>query len=228
MHSIIITYAILKHQLLEINIVIKRSIVYSFLITLISLFYLIAVVCIEKFLENFFHYQSPFISIILAFGLGILFVPLKGKIQALVDRIFLHRTHQEIEQENILLRHEVAHTEKLKAVSTLASGLAHEVKNPLTAIRTFSEYLPQKLEDKEFLNKFSKIVGSEVNRVNDLVNQLLAFSKPSPPELKETDICKLMTETLNFLNSKFVKNKITAKTDFAPDPEILLKLDHAR
>jgi len=48
--------------------------------------------------------------------------------------------HQLIENE--FLRQEVTQTEKFKAIATLASGMAHEIKNPLTPIKTFSEQLP--------------------------------------------------------------------------------------
>ena len=62
----------------------------------------------------------------------------------------------EMAQQNELLRQEVTQSERMKSIAILASGMAHEIKNPLTPIKTFSEQFPSRLDDKEFLLKFSK------------------------------------------------------------------------
>ena len=142
-----------------------------------------------------------------------------------MDRFFFKGTPVEIAEQNELLRREVAEKEKFKAVATLAGGVAHEIKNPLTAIQTFSEFLPQKLNDKEFLNKFAAIVGTEVNRIDQLVHQLLDFAKPSPLSLKETNIHNLIDETLDFLNSKFIQHKIKIEKKYDINKESLLSVD---
>ena len=144
MHSVLVSYAILKHQLLELQVVIRRGLVYSILIALISLIYLTIVVFLERMLEYFFGYRSILISISSAFALGIIFVPLRNKIQRLVDQMCFHGTQEEFAQRIELLNKEVAKADKLKATATLASGIAHEIKNPLTAVKTFTEYLPHK------------------------------------------------------------------------------------
>ncbi|NQU19406.1 hypothetical protein HQ550_04575 [bacterium] len=115
-------------------------------------------------------------------------------------------------------------SEKLKAVATFASGMAHEIKNPLTAIKTFAEYLPQKTEDKEFLGKFSKIVGSEVEKIDNLVHQLLDFSKPAPLQLKKADIHKLVDETLELLNNQFIRHNIKVNKNYS-DFEMIAVID---
>ncbi|MCB9771309.1 MAG: hypothetical protein H6754_01995 [Candidatus Omnitrophica bacterium] len=143
-----------------------------------------------------------------------------------MDKFIFKKTTEEISQENELLRAEVFETEKLKSVAILASGMAHEIKNPLTALKTFSEYLPNKLDDKEFLKKFSRIVGGEVKRIDELVNELLEFARPSPIQLKETNPNKLISDTLDFLSSKFLQQKIIVKTQLAPECDILILLDH--
>ena len=78
----------------------------------------------------------------------------------MVDKYFFHGTIAQIDEENIMLREELQKTEKLKAVATLAAGMAHEIKNPLTSIKTFTEHIPQKGDDPAFRDKFYKIVGN--------------------------------------------------------------------
>ncbi len=207
-HSILFTYTILKNQMLDIQIAIRKSLVYSIAITLISITYLLVVFIIEKTLQGFVGYRSILASAVMAFFLGILFIPLRNRIQNFLDKAFFHGTHEEIVEENERLKQEVEQTEKLKSVSILASGIAHEIKNPLTAIKTFTEYLPQKLNDKEFLQKFSNIVGHEVERIDSLVHELLEFAKPTPLNLKKIQVVDLVDNTLGFLNSRFLKQKV--------------------
>ncbi len=224
-HSLTVSYAILKYQFLEIEVILRRSLVYSILIGLLSLTYLLIVLLSEKFLQGFIGYHSILISVLTAFLLGIILVPLRNKIQYIIDRIFFKGTQVEIAQQNELLRQEVAKTEKLKAVATLASGMAHEIKNPLTPLKTFSEALPQKLDDKEFLKKFASILGHEVDRIDHLVNDLLDFARPAPLQLEKTNIHGLLIDTLNLLSSQFIKNKINVIQEFFTEQPITLEVD---
>jgi len=207
-YAIILGYAILKHQLLDISIVIKKSVIYSIWVTLISILYLLTVFLLEKFAQGLLGYRSLIISIFTAFGLGLFFVPLRHRIQCFIDRYFFKGTQQEIALQNEQLRQEITQSDKYKTLSTLASGVAHEIKNPLTSIQTFCEYLPRKLDDKAFLLKFSDLVGREVDRIDGMVHELLDYSKPAPLALKKTDVNKLIQDTLNTLNSQFIKNHI--------------------
>ncbi len=215
-YSAIVAYAFLKHELADIKIVIQKGVIYSILITTVSIFYLLTVFILEKFVQSIFGYHSLAISISAAFSLGLFFVPLKNKIQRFVDRHFFKGTQEEIALQNVQLRQEIVQSEKYKTLSTLASGVAHEVKNPLTAIKTFCEYLPQKLDDKEFLLKFSKLVGREVDRIDGMVHELLDYGKPGPLSLKETGIHKLLQDTLNTLSNQFIKNRIEVIQHLSP------------
>ena len=201
-------FAIFKYRLMELTVVIKRSIIYSILIAFITIFYLLIVFILEKFAQGVFGYSSLIISVSMAFGLGLILIPLRNQIQHFFDRSFFRGTQEEIVLQNEQLRQEVAQSDKYKTLSTLASGVAHEIKNPLTAMKTFCEYLPHKLDDKEFLKKFSRLVGNEVERIDGMVHELLDYSKPAPLALKKTDINKLVQDTLNNLNSQFIKDHI--------------------
>ncbi len=224
--SIIISYAILKHRLLDVNIVIRKGLIYSLLIATLTISYLALIMTIEKLFQNFFGYQSIIISLIYATIIAVFFIPIKNKIQHIIDKAFYRGSPQEIAQENIFLRKEIADKERLRAVATLASGMAHEIKNPLTAVKTFTEYLPSKKNDPQFLDKFARIVSNEVGRIDNLVNQLLDFAKPAPLNLKNTDVEHLIEDTLMFLNNDFIKHNISIVKQFSSTDQHLLKIDH--
>ncbi|MBL7129873.1 MAG: hypothetical protein ISS45_00465 [Candidatus Omnitrophica bacterium] len=220
----IVAYAIVKHHLMDINIVFRKGLVYSILITIFTVIYLSIVILIERIFQGILGYRSLLISIIFASVIALIFIPLKNKIQSFIDRVFLGKTPEQIARENELLKQELMRSEKLKTIATFASGMAHEIKNPLTAIKTFAEYLPNKKDDSDFLEKFSKIVGSEVEKIDDLVHQLLDFSKPSPLQLKETNINKLIDDTLELLNNQFIKYNIKISKDYS-DSKMITVID---
>ena len=210
---IIVGYAAIKHNLLEVNIVIQKGLIYSLLIALITIIYLISVLLFERIFQGFFGYRNS-ASTGTALLIALIFIPLKDKIQKFIDKIFLKGSPIEIAKENEYLRKEVAQAERFKSIALLASGIAHEIKNPLTPIRTFLEYLPQKSNDKEFIKKFGGIARSSVDRIDELINELLKFAKPAPLQLNETDINKLITSTLELLSSEFLKHNIRVNKNF--------------
>ncbi len=223
--SIIISYAILKHQLLDVNIVIRKGLIYSLLIATLTIAYLTLIITIEKLFQNFLGYQSFIISLVYATIIAVFFIPIKNKIQHIIDKAFYKGSTEEIAQENLFLRKEIADKERLKAIATLASGLAHEIKNPLTAVKTFTEYLPSKKNDPQFLDKFARIVNNEVGRIDNLVNQLLDFAKPAPLNLKDTVVEYLIEDTIAFLNNDFIKHNISIVKQYNPNEQHLLKID---
>jgi signal transduction histidine kinase len=130
-------------------------------------------------------------------------------------------------EENELLRQEVAKTEKLKTIATLASSLAHEIKNPLTSLKTFTEYLPQKQNDPEFMKKYQEIIPHEISRIDNLIHDLLAFSKPSSPEIKEIRPNNIIQNMLIMMEQRMKSSQIqtiielNAATTIKADPNQL-------
>lgn len=207
-YALTITYAVSKYQFFDVRIALEKSIVYSILIATVSIAYLAIVVTLEKILQNFLGYKSMPISLSAAFIIGIIVIPLRNRIQFLLDRSLFKGTQPEIAAENELLRKEVTQSEKHKAVAALASGIAHEVRNPLTALKTFYEHFPQKKNDPEFLEKFQQITGKEIGRIEGLIQQLLDFAKPSPPSFQDTDIHRLIDDTLSLLSNQLQAHHI--------------------
>lgn len=202
------TYLIIKNTLPEIEIIYRKGIIYSFFIAALTSFYLLLIMFVELIFRSIIGYKSLILSLFSAFALAFLFNPLRNHIQYIIERYFLGKTPKEIKTENEYLKQALERSERLKTASTLALGLAHEVRNPLTTIKTFAEYLPEKYKDDEFVAKFSRIIPSEVERINSIIKQLLDFSKPTPPAFLDTNIYQLLNETLTFLNSEFLKKHI--------------------
>jgi signal transduction histidine kinase len=216
-----ITYAIIRHQLMDIRIVIRKSLVYSVLIGCITASYLVAVLVMEKWFQGFFGYRSIFATAVVAFLIAVFFNPLRDRIQAFVDRALFKATPAELAEQREQLLTEVRKGEQMKAVATLAAGLAHEIKNPLASIKTFTEYLQTRHDDPEFRAKFQKIVGGEVERINLIVQQLLEFAKPVPPKLTPLEVPRLLDETLEFLGGELLERHVEVNRRYEAKPRVL-------
>ena len=223
-YSLTCTYMIFRHNLFDINIIFQKGLIYSILITIFTGIYLIIIFSMEWLFRGIIGYKSLYLSLISAFILTLLFNPIRDKIQKLIDKLFFRKTTQEFAHENELLKQELERSDRLKTASTLALGLAHEIKNPLTTIKTFAEFLPEKFKDEDFVNKFSKLIPSEVERINNIIHQLLDFSKPIPPSFRDTNIHHLINDILVFFNSEFLKRRIRISEAYS-DSTLIIRID---
>jgi signal transduction histidine kinase len=77
---------------------------------------------------------------------------------------------------------------RLSAIGTLAAGIAHEIRNPLVSIQTFFQLAPQRLNDEEFMTSFLKLAEAEVQRIGQLISELLTFAKSPTPTLRPVSV----------------------------------------
>ncbi len=221
LYTAIISYAIVKHRLMDIRVVISRGLVYSVLIGGITATYLVAVLIVEWGFKGFFGYRSLIATVVVAFLIAIFFNPIRNWIQTRVDRALFKATPTELADQREQLLVQVGKGEQMKAVATLAAGLAHEIKNPLASIKTFTQYLDTNYTDPEFRAKFKRIVGGEIERINLIVQQLLEFAKPQPPKLTPVSVTQLLDETLEFMNNDFMRQQVNVRRSYAGQGQIL-------
>jgi PAS domain S-box-containing protein len=103
---------------------------------------------------------------------------------------------------------QVRRTDRLASLGTLAAGMAHEIKNPLVSIKTFTQLLPERYEDADFRQTFSSLVGGEVKRIDRIVNQLLRFSRPAKPNLTATRLHDVIDSTLKLMSQQLRQKNI--------------------
>jgi PAS domain S-box-containing protein len=77
------------------------------------------------------------------------------------------------------LEQRLRRSDRLAALGSLAAGLAHEIKNPLTSLVTFSRHLTRRFDDEQFRAKFQSVVPGELERINGIVERLLELSRPA-------------------------------------------------
>lgn len=113
------------------------------------------------------------------------------------------------------LESQLRRTDRLASLGTLAAGMAHEIKNPLVSIKTFTQLLPERYEDADFRDTFFSLVGGEVKRIDGIVNQLLRFSKPAQPILSPTSLHKILDNAVKLMYQQMLQKEIRVLRHFA-------------
>lgn len=112
------------------------------------------------------------------------------------------------------LEREKRRAERLSSFGALASGVAHEIKNPLVAIRTFAELLPERYTDVDFRDDFSKVVIAEIARIDGLVDRLRGIVATAPLHVGAVDIREPIADTLALLRAQFEQTHTVVRCDF--------------
>lgn len=127
------------------------------------------------------------------------------------------RSYEELlkaNEELRLARDRFVEQARLAAAGEFATGMAHEIKNPLSSIKTFAAYLPEKYRDPDFREKFFRIVQGEIDRINTIVRDLLDFAKPDKPQLEPVSVSELAQDTLTLLSNRVLKQGVAVRTRF--------------
>ncbi len=123
------------------------------------------------------------------------------------------RLYEELRASHVML----ARNDRLAAVGTLAAGIAHEIRNPLVAVHTFVQLLPEQIDDPEFRTTFMELATSELERISTLINDLLTFSRPSPSLLNKVQLNDLAGQAARLLTGQAKKKSIILTTHLASD-----------
>ncbi len=125
--------------------------------------------------------------------------------------------------EQKLMREQLMQAEKMTLMGRLAASIAHEIRNPLSAVTLNLQYLLQKTEADKGMRSIIEDALEGARRVESVMENTLSFARITPPVLKLEPINDLVEHVLGFLRVPLQQKKITAETQFASDlPRILV------
>jgi signal transduction histidine kinase len=101
----------------------------------------------------------------------------------------------------------------LAALGRLSATLAHEIRNPLGAIKGLTQVVQEKLEERHQAKPLTDSVVREAERLEQLVSDLLVFARPRQPKVSHFDLSALLVETGEMLGERFRKSKVRLHLD---------------
>nr|WP_243429081.1 transporter substrate-binding domain-containing protein [Clostridium pascui] len=98
--------------------------------------------------------------------------------------------------------------DRMESLGILMAGIAHEIRNPLTSIKTYAELLPKKYDNPKFREMISKDIPYEIERLNNLINELLEYSKPKKAFKENTNLYEVVEKILALTANKIQKENV--------------------
>jgi two-component system sensor histidine kinase AtoS len=112
--------------------------------------------------------------------------------------------------------------EQVAYFQALASGIAHEIKNPLVAIKTFTQLLPRRQGDTRFLEEFGRISNREIDRMQRLVDRLRTLSRPADGPRQPVDVRVPLADALELAQPTLEEKKVALVTALGDEPCVVL------
>jgi two-component system, NtrC family, sensor histidine kinase HydH len=128
-------------------------------------------------------------------------------------RILLIRDVTAIRQ----MENEVTRTRHLNAIVSLAAGVAHEIRNPLSSIKGFAVYFKERLSGNKEDEQTADVMIAETERLNRVISQLIEFAKPLELKKEKVQFVELVQHTLKLIAADAQKNKISIEINAAAE-----------
>lgn len=130
-----------------------------------------------------------------------------------------HASLYEIQSERV---RKMYRTDRLATLGELAAGAAHEIKNPLTAIRSTIQYLSKDFKEDPAKAEMITELITEVERINKIVQGLLSFARPSTLNTSEVNIEQLINQTLLLISSSIRIQNIEIQFEYFTEQTTIL------
>ncbi len=115
---------------------------------------------------------------------------------------------------------QLRHAERLSALGEIAAGLAHELRNPITAISAAMDIVGRNAKDGTPEAEFGNVARRELTRLSVLLEEFLSFARPRPPQLRQTPLGPILDHLATLLQSEAQRRNVTLTLGPVPDGEI--------
>lgn len=127
--------------------------------------------------------------------------------------------------ERVRMEERVARMNQLAAVGHLAANVAHEIRNPISAIKTAAQFMRNEYRGEELIDQFSGIINEECDRLTKTTTDFLTFARPSAPDLRPTDLLAVLNRTASLLGPEAERQGVRLDCRLEPLPELLADPD---
>jgi PAS domain S-box-containing protein len=120
------------------------------------------------------------------------------------------------------LENERRRAERLAYFEMFAPSIAHEIKNPLVAIKAFAQLIPRRHHEPRFIDDFSRVVTREIGRIERLLERLRTLSRATDRPPQRLDIRAPILEAVEFLQATFDEKRVGLTLDLGPAPRFII------
>ncbi len=154
--------------------------------------------------------RSYFLAIALVAILALLIMALALKWRTTLKKEVERRTEElnKAYSKERQLQEELTKVDRMKSLDLLVSEFVHEIRTPLTSIKTMAELLPNKINNADFRRNMTEIVTMEVSRLDNMVSSLSEYARPKPANPSSFDIKVLLDSVLLLLLRKCNEKRV--------------------
>lgn len=134
-----------------------------------------------------------------------------------VDGILLSFRDITLERQ---MREQLSRKDKMESLGNLVAGIAHEIRTPLTSIKTFAELITTKYDNPSFRSTFGQYVPQEVERLNTIVNDLLDYARPRQPFFTSIQLVPLLKGILLLFRGRIEAQQVPITIDMDEQTEV--------
>jgi len=129
------------------------------------------------------------------------------------QNVIVQEAYQRLqENQDILIR-----TERLSTIGKFSAQVAHEIRNPLVSIGGFAKNIAKRVEPESPIRRYSNIIWDEAKRLEDILEDVLSYSRQAEPKIRSYDLNKLVLRTIDILSELAEKNSILVTTNLAEE-----------
>jgi signal transduction histidine kinase len=120
------------------------------------------------------------------------------------------------------LEQEKRRAERLASLEAIASGMVHEIRNPLVAIKTFTQLLPVRYDDPDYRRSFGRVSDREITRIEQLLDRFRTLASASSQPMELLDVSGPLQATLDLLRPQLEERRISVRQVATQTPRVIL------
>ncbi len=114
--------------------------------------------------------------------------------------------------EQVEMQEQLRKSDTLSVVGELAAGIAHEIRNPMTALKGFIQLLENSIGHEHEM--YFNVITSEFQRIESIITDFLVLAKPQAIQYQETNLIKIMKDTVDLLNAQAVMHNVQYREQY--------------
>jgi len=123
------------------------------------------------------------------------------------------------------LEKSVIRAKNLESLAAMSAGMAHEIRNPLTSIKGYAQYIQYEVDSESSLKSDAQIIIDEVDRLNRIISRFLSFARPKELQMKPTLVNEVVHGVIRVIEKEIGKKQIKFYTKLMETPDAMIDFD---